>query len=229
MWKLFESDGAPRRGVVCLITNRTFLAGHPYAGLRRMLRRRFDMIDIIDLRGDSRGARPTGIEVDENVFAIQAGVCITIAVATGAPRDQGAEARVSYADVWRHAAFTAREKQALLEVGHSDAAAISFVDVARPDLADFVAAPFQALNWPALPEIFGLRSSGIESKRDDFVYAFSDTVLLGRWRILKSLSEEEAGEMFHETPMSRAAVAVASPLTSSEIGLASRRAQRRGS
>lgn len=38
LWKLFESDGAPRRGVVCLITNRTFLAGHPYAGLRRMLR-----------------------------------------------------------------------------------------------------------------------------------------------------------------------------------------------
>ncbi len=85
LWKLFESEGALRRGVVCLITNRTFLAGHPYAGLRQMMRRRFDAIEIVDLRGDSRGARPAGIEADENVFAIQAGVCILTAVATGEP------------------------------------------------------------------------------------------------------------------------------------------------
>ena len=85
LWKIFESEGAPGRGVVCLITNRTFLAGHPYAGLRRMLRRRFDDIAIIDLRGDLRGARPAGIESDEGVFAIQTGVCVLIATVGGAP------------------------------------------------------------------------------------------------------------------------------------------------
>lgn len=84
LWKLFESEGAPGRGVVCFICNRTFLSGHPYAGLRKMLRERFDSIDVIDLRGDSRGERPAGMQDDENVFAIQAGVCIVLAVATGA-------------------------------------------------------------------------------------------------------------------------------------------------
>ncbi|TQF82855.1 N-6 DNA methylase [Elioraea sp. Yellowstone] len=103
LWKLFESEGAPKRGVVCLITNRTFLAGHPYAGLRRMLRERFDRIEVIDLRGDLRGERPAGIEEDENVFAIQAGVCITIAVADGTKAD-GTEAQVFYADTWRQQA-----------------------------------------------------------------------------------------------------------------------------
>jgi predicted helicase len=39
---------------VAFISNRTFLAGKPYAGLRKMLRERFDRIEIIDLRGDVR-------------------------------------------------------------------------------------------------------------------------------------------------------------------------------
>jgi predicted helicase len=119
LWKLFESEGASQREVVCLITNRTFLAGHPCAGLRQMLRRRFDTIDIVDLRGESRGARPAGIATDENVFAIQAGVCILIAVSTGIARPVVAEASVHYADVWRHDAFTAHEKQVLLVALHT--------------------------------------------------------------------------------------------------------------
>jgi hypothetical protein len=54
IWKLFEAENAPGRGVVALITNRKFLTGWPYAGLRKMMRERFDRIEIIDLRGDHR-------------------------------------------------------------------------------------------------------------------------------------------------------------------------------
>jgi hypothetical protein len=57
IWKIFESEGAPGCGVVAFISNRTFLAGKPYAGLRKMLRERFDRIEIIDLRGDTRRKR----------------------------------------------------------------------------------------------------------------------------------------------------------------------------
>jgi hypothetical protein len=52
IWKLFEAENAPRRGVVAFISNRKFLTGWPYAGLRKMMRERFDRIEIIDLRGD---------------------------------------------------------------------------------------------------------------------------------------------------------------------------------
>jgi predicted helicase len=143
LWKLFESDGAPKRGVVCLITNRTFLAGHPYAGLRQMLRRRFDSIEIMDLRGDSRSAKPAGIETDENVFEIQVGVCILMAVANGAPRLPGTEARVYYADAWKHGAFTARDKLGLLEATRTDPAKLSFIEIERSDLEDFLPTPFE--------------------------------------------------------------------------------------
>jgi len=196
LWKLFESEGAPRRGVVCLITNRTFLAGHPYAGLRRMLRRRFESIEIVDLRGDSRGARPAGIEADENVFAIQAGVCIVTAVATGAARPAGTEAQVRYADAWRHDAFTAHDKRMLLDEARVDRAKLSFVDIDRRDLEDFVPKAFAGLNWPALPELFGFMKSGSKSQRDDLVYGFSAPQVLTGVRLFLSAPEAEAREVF---------------------------------
>ena len=58
LWRLFEADGAHRRGVLGFITNRGFLVGRGFGGLRRMLRRRFDAIRVLDLRGDSQGTRP---------------------------------------------------------------------------------------------------------------------------------------------------------------------------
>ncbi len=215
LWKLFESDGAPRRGVVCLITNRTFLAGHPYAGLRRMLRQRFDSIDIVDLRGDSRGARPAGIETDECVFAIQAGVCIVIALAHGG----SGEARVRYADAWRHDAFTERQKLDLLVTASTDEAALTFVDVQRDELEDFVPSAFQSLLWPALVHAFGFRSSGVQTKRDEFVYGFSAAALTNRWKVFSSLSEDEAARTLHETSMVTVAGAKSVPLAPTEIGL----------
>jgi hypothetical protein len=54
IWKLFEAENAPKRGVIAFISNRKFLTGWPYAGLRKMMRERFDRIEIIDLRGDVR-------------------------------------------------------------------------------------------------------------------------------------------------------------------------------
>lgn len=158
IWKLFESDGARGSGVVCLIANRTFLAGHPYAGLRRMLRRRFDRIDIVDLRGDSRGARPAGIETDENVFAIRVGVCILIAVANDAARVPEHEARVRYADVWREGAFTERDKLVLLDEARTGRRALTYVHLDRRDLEDFVPRAFEGLDWASLRQLFRFSS-----------------------------------------------------------------------
>jgi predicted helicase len=66
---------------VALISNRTFLAGKPYAGLRAMLRERFDRIEIIDLRGDVRRGERAGVTSDQGVFNIQVGTAITLAIA----------------------------------------------------------------------------------------------------------------------------------------------------
>jgi predicted helicase len=39
IWKIFEAENAPRRGVIAFISNRKYLTGWPYAGLRKMIAR----------------------------------------------------------------------------------------------------------------------------------------------------------------------------------------------
>lgn len=221
IWKLFESEGAPGQGMVCLITNRTFLAGRPYAGLRRMLRRRFDLIEIVDLRGDLRGARPAGIAQDEGVFAIQTGVCILTAVANGGAR--AAEARVRYADAWRHGHVTTRAKLEWLAAAEADPAAITFAEGVGADLDDFVPKGFAGLDWPRLDECFGFRSSGMETKRDAFVYAHAAGALEQRVTLLNAAHVAEAKAMFHETRDRKVAPARAVGWEASAVRLASYR------
>jgi len=199
LWKIFESEGAPGRGVVCLITNRTFLAGHPYAGLRQMLRQRFDRLEILDLRGDSRGAQPAAVTQDEGVFNIMTGVCILTAMATNTERPQGALAEVFYADAWRHGAFTEAQKLAWVEQAKARPDAVSFVRIEGMGLTDFVPAGFQGLDWPTLPEVFLFRNSGVQTKRDAFVYAHSTQQLRARITDFVAAEETDAKGLFHET------------------------------
>lgn len=95
IWKLFEAENAPRRGVVAFISNRKFLTGWPYAGLRKMMRERFDRIEIIDLRGDVRRGERAGVQADQGVFNIQVGTAITVAIADGSNKDEVAEVFLS--------------------------------------------------------------------------------------------------------------------------------------
>jgi predicted helicase len=115
IWKMFEAEDAPGRGVVALITNHTFLTGWPYAGLRQMMRDRFDRIEIIDLRGDLRRGPRAGVEGDVGVFDIQVGTAITIAVADGSRAGRAADIR--YLDSWAEARFARAAKLRWLEDG----------------------------------------------------------------------------------------------------------------
>lgn len=83
IWKLFEADNAPKRGVIAFISNRKFLTGWPYAGLRKMMRERFDRVEVIDLRGDVRAGPRGDVADDEGVFNIMVGTAITLAIADG--------------------------------------------------------------------------------------------------------------------------------------------------
>ena len=109
LWKLFEAQNAPRRGVVAFITNRKFLTGWPYAGLRMMMRERFDRIEIVDLRGDLRLGEPAGIDGDQGVFDIQVGTAITLAIADGS-KAEGEQAEVYYHDSWTEGLFSRQAK-----------------------------------------------------------------------------------------------------------------------
>lgn len=172
LWRLFEAPGALGRGVVCLITNRTFLAGHPYAGLRQRLRERFDTIEVYDLRGDGRASRPAGITEDGPVFDILAGTAITIAWARGGPKPAGALATTTYHDAWTAGAFSRAAKLAWLTSGTALGRLAGGVPASAGALDDMRPAPINFPNWIGLDECFIFRSSGMETKRDEVVYDF---------------------------------------------------------
>jgi Type ISP C-terminal specificity domain/N-6 DNA Methylase len=165
IWKMFESEGAPGRGVVAFITNRTYLAGRPYAGLRKMLRERFDRIEIIDLRGDVRRGERAGVEGDQGVFNIQVGTAIMLAIADGS-KAKSALADVAYTDSWEERLFSRRAKLDWLTDGRDTGTRPGAVTVERGALDDMKPEPFQTGEWVGLSECFGFRKSGIKTQND---------------------------------------------------------------
>ncbi|KPH82148.1 type ISP restriction/modification enzyme [Bosea vaviloviae] len=198
LWKLFDSDDAPQRGVVAFITNRKFLTGWPYAGLRQMMRRRFDRIEIIDLRGDVRRGERAGVEDDQGVFNIQVGTAITIAIADGS-KAEGALAEVRYLDSWAEGRFSRRAKLEWLENAAAVGRLANDVSVERPELDDFRPEPFMNGEWVSLSELFGFQRSGVQTKRDSFAYATSRQLLRERIDTLRRIPDEQAANLFHPT------------------------------
>jgi predicted helicase len=198
LWRLFEADGACGRGVLGFITNRGFLAGRGFGGLRRMLRQRFDDIRVIDLRGDSQGTRPATVALDENVFNIQVGVCILIAYATG-NRPQGTEAQVHYADAWRERAFTRPDKLRLASAAAADPGTLRYRAVPGADMDPLKPPGFTGSGWPALNELLDFRSNGIVTYRDEFVYATTHSTISERIQRWLQRPPDQASKEFKET------------------------------
>lgn len=198
IWKMFESENAPRRGVVAFISNRTFLAGKPYAGLRKMLREKFDRIEIIDLRGDVRRGERAGVENDQGVFNIQVGTAITIAIAEGKKRKPGL-ANVTYLDTWGQELFSRRSKLDWLTEGSETGSRVGAVPLDRSILDDMKPAPFENGEWTSITSAFGFQRSGLQSKRDDLVYSTSNEGLAAKISNFLSLSGETAKAAFHDS------------------------------
>lgn len=211
LWKLFEGENAPGRGVVALITNRKFLTGWPYAGLRRMLRERFDRIDIIDLRGDARRGERSGAEGDQGVFDIRVGTAITLAIASRG-KAKGEPAEVFYHDSWAEGRFSRQAKLAWLRDGADAGRLTNPVRVARGALEDMRPRPFRNGEWVSLGDCFAFRHSGVQTKRDHFVYSPSRTRLIERLSRFRGMDDAAAREAFAGTAARPWTIARAQPV-----------------
>jgi hypothetical protein len=203
IWKIFEAENAPRRGVVAFISNRKFLTGWPYAGLRKMMRERFDRIEIIDLRGDVRRGERAGVDTDQGVFNIQVGTAITLAIADSS-KANGTAASVQYLDSWAEAQFSRRAKFDWLVRGAEAGTLPNAVTVERGLLDDMRPEPFQNGDWVSIRDCFVFASSGLESKRDHVVYGVSREDLERKIRHILTLEGEALDEAFNSTPMNPA-------------------------
>jgi len=218
IWKLFEAESAPQRGVVAFISNRKFLTGWPYAGLRKMMRERFDRIEIVDLRGDVRRGERAGVDADQGVFNIQVGTAITLAVADGSKAD-GEAAEVYYHDTWTDGLFSRRAKLDWLMSGAEAGTQPDAVAVERGPLEDMRPMPFQNGEWVSFSSCFMFRRSGIQTKRDHFVYSPSRGLLAERLTEFRQISDDAAREAFAETTARPWSVARAQPVAEELIRL----------
>ncbi|MDP3183351.1 MAG: type ISP restriction/modification enzyme [Desulfobaccales bacterium] len=194
LWKLFEQEAAPRRGILSFITNSRWLLGGAFGGMRHMFRRYFNRIYILDLHGDSRAPLPAGVELDENVFDIQVGVSIAVCVADGY-REEG-EAEVYYTGLYG----TAKSKEEWLNLfpdnlplDRFEAVSGGGTDPLYPPLGQDFAA------WPDMTEIFRKKFIGIKTHRDKLVVAPTFRILKEQINTFYSAPEDGKEAIFHNS------------------------------
>ncbi|MEJ0043137.1 MAG: hypothetical protein WDM81_13410 [Rhizomicrobium sp.] len=132
------------------------------------------------------------------MFNIQVGTAITVAIADGS-KAAGDAARVFYNDSWADGLFSRKSKFDRLAL-RSDAGWLeNSVEVRRGLLDDMRPAPFEGGEWVDLRECFTFSRSGVQTKRDHFVYATARSALLQRLGQFRGMTGDAADKLFAGT------------------------------
>lgn len=190
----------PSGGVLGFITNHGYLDNPTFRGMRWHLLKTFDKIWVLDLHGNAkkREVSPDG-SPDKNVFDIQQGVALIVAVRRGAGSDGLAEVR--HGDLW---GGRKTKGEALWAGNLSD----GFVDIepnapfllfGKTDKAAF--ATYQG--GFILDNLFGYGGVGICSKRDTLAYHDTRPQLEKVLKYFRDNSEDVVKSHFNVTSESR--------------------------
>ena len=186
LWKVLDSS--QDAGIVSFITASSYLRGPGFAGMRRKMREAFDELWIIDLEGDSRGARKT-----ENIFEIQTPVAVAVGVRNGKPNP------ITPARVWKiRLTGPQQSKLDALET-------IRSFDVGEwRECSDEWDAPFfpsgagTFFDMPKITDVFPWQHTGVELKRTWPIGA-TEEVIEQRWTSLLSRRGSDRSRAFRET------------------------------
>ncbi len=196
-WRL-EQTG---HGILAFITNHSYLDNPTFRRMRRALMKAFDELYILNLHGNVRRKEiaPDG-SPDENVFDIQQGVAILLAVRL--PESQHASEpdayKVYYADLWGKR----EEKYAFLNANDVNTTPWRTLQP-QPDFYLFLPQdePLRQQyeqGWK-LTDIFHLHSTGIKTHRDHFVIDFDRDALYRRiaeFRDIGRFSDDEIRQRY---------------------------------
>ena len=161
------------QGVVCFISNYSWLDGLSFTGMRERYLREFDAIRIDSLNGDkyrTGKVAPDG-SPDPSIFStptdpvgIQVGTAITTLVRKA---DHAPAETVGFRNLWGQS-----KREELTETAESTPDAL--YDEVSPVLP--LGLPFVSIavsndwhDWPALPELFPVSFPGVETARDSFL------------------------------------------------------------
>ena len=171
-------------GIVCLVTNNSFIDQFAFDGMRMHLQKDFDHIYHLDLHGNTR-KNPKISGTTHNVFGIQLGVGITVAVRNS----KSFERFVKYFRVpenWRKSEkfFFLEEKKSAFGVAwetiHPDGFNRWITSGMQEDFASLIAMGTKVAKSSRLldePVIFRMYSPGVKTNRDLWVYDFNNLQL----------------------------------------------------
>jgi predicted helicase len=175
-WKIAQAG----KGILGFITNNSYLSGLIHRGMRKKLLETFDEIYILDLHGSSRiGEKTPEGGKDENVFDIQQGVSIALyAKLETTPKEK----KVYYAELWglREEKYKYLFKNDVQTTEWQEIKPIAPHHFFVPK--DFALQTEYEKFWK-VTDIFDKWSSGVKTRRDEFMVAFHREELLQRLRI----------------------------------------------
>ena len=166
-WATDRLEG--RDGIVCFVSNNSFVDQLAFDGMRKHLLQDFQRIDHIDFHGNVR-RNPKISGTTHNVFGIQVGVGITVAV-----KKRGVVPRLRYyrvPEMWRKG-----EKLEFVAKGDVSWQALT------PDAEKTWLVPEHGDEYRlalSLDVLFDLKSRGLETTRDKVVYDFDKGKLIDR-------------------------------------------------
>ena len=207
LWRLFEQQ--ENGGIISFITASSYLRGIGFVGMREVMRRTFDELWILDLEGDSIGARKS-----VNIFNIRTPVAIAVGY-RGKKSQPTTPARVRYV---RIPGETRKEKLwALTQIEQLDEDRVfskkgqekfnkklSPLKLEWQDCSQDWQAPFLPIatgkffDWPMLNDLFPWHHPGAKFHRT-WPIGETEEVLRKRWERLVSAPVEEKAILFKET------------------------------
>lgn len=190
--QLIEKKG---EGIVGYITNHGYLDNPTFRGMRWHLMKTFDSIYVIDLHGNTKKKEisPDGGK-DENVFAIQQGVSIMLAIKTGKKKDE--LSKVYRFDMWgkREGKFIQLNKYSIENIKWNP------IEPHLPNLS-FVIERSRKLDGDyqkgfSVDEIFVMKGVGVVTARDALTIDLDKDNLWNRILSFSNYSVEEARSIF---------------------------------
>ena len=182
-----EKNGS---GILAYISNNSFIDGITHRQMRRSLMDAFDDIYILDLHGNTRKQEvaPDGSK-DENVFDIMQGVSINIFVKTGR------KVKGELATIYHQELFGTRENK-YSTLNDATLSTISWNKLSPTEpYYFFVPKDFSVQDEYErgfkVDELMIVCNSGIQTKRDDFVYQFSQQDIEHIIKTLRNYDVEE--------------------------------------
>lgn len=170
----WASDRVKDAGVIGFVTNGGFIDSNSADGLRRTIADEFSKVYVLNLRGNSKTGGDLAKREGGNVFNVRVGIAITFLVKD---RAHAGQAAVHYHDIGDY--LTREGKLTSLKSARLDT--LTWQRIVPNDAGDWINQRGDEFkNWTpidsgASPGVFNIRSAGVKTNRDAWVYNSSES------------------------------------------------------